>query len=106
MKIKKETYVYCLKDENDVMFYIGVSCDTKRRLAEHNAAWVLKKKKLYSKMAKAGIKSFTMEILYTYDNEYSAKLKECALICEHKLEVGSKNLNSVIWADSYYHTKK
>jgi predicted GIY-YIG superfamily endonuclease len=106
MKIKKETYVYCLKDQAGVIFYYGVTCDMKRRLNEHNSGWSLKKKKLYSKMAKANIQSFTMELVYTYDNEYQAKLKECALICEHKLEVGSANLNSVIWADSYYHTKK
>ena len=106
MKIKKITHVYCLKDENNEIFYYGITCDMKRRYNEHSSGLKLKKKKLYSKMAKTGIESFTMELLYTYDTEYEAQLKECALICEHKLVVGSKNLNSVIWADSYYHTKK
>lgn len=91
-------YVYQLVHETYGIFYIGKTNNTSRRLKEHQNGLKTKKSKMYEKMVVLGIEEFTMEVLFTYNNEWFAMLKETELICQQKLLGASvTNINKSIW---------
>lgn len=89
-------YVYQLVHETYGTFYIGKTNNTARRLKEHQTGLKTRKTKMYERMVELGITEFTMEVLFTFNTEWFAMLKETELICQQKL-AGKTNINKSIW---------